>query len=71
MAKMSWLDWLTLILVIVGGLNWGLVALGWNLVDAIFGVSSTLSGIVYGLVGLSALYVIFLAGKLVKGTVAA
>lgn len=66
MTKLNWLDWLTLILVIIGGLNWGLVALGWNLVDAVFGAGSTLSGIVYGLVGLSALYDIFLIKKMTK-----
>lgn len=70
MTKLNWLDWLTLILVIVGGLNWGLQALGWNLVEAIFVQGSTLTNIIYGLVGLSALYDIFLVGKLVKGTVA-
>ena len=64
MAKMSWLDWVTFILVVVGALNWGLVALGWNLVDAIFGAGSTLSTIVYGLVGLSAVYAIFSMKKM-------
>ncbi len=44
------------ILVIVGGLNWGLHALGYNLVDMIFGVGSTLSKVVYILVALSAVY---------------
>ena len=48
---------ITLILVIVGGLNWGLVGLfDFNLVAAIFGAGSVLARIVYVLVGLSALY---------------
>jgi uncharacterized protein len=47
----------TLILVIVGGLNWGLVGLlDFNLVATLFGEMSTLSRIVYVLVGLSALW---------------
>ena len=47
----------TLALVIVGGLNWGLVGVaGWNLVAAIFGAGSALSRVVYALVGLSALW---------------
>jgi uncharacterized membrane protein YuzA (DUF378 family) len=71
MTKLNWLDWLTLILVIIGGLNWGFTALGWNLVDNVFGAGSTLATIIYLLVGLSALYVIFLARKLMKGTVTA
>ena len=47
----------TLLLLIVGGLNWGLVGLfGFDLVAALFGEMSTLSRIVYALVGASALY---------------
>lgn len=48
---------ITLILVIIGGLNWGLVGLfGFDLVAAILGSASWLSRIVYVLVGLSALW---------------
>jgi len=49
---------ISIILIIVGGLNWGLVGLfNFDLVAAIFGVMSTLSKIVYTLVGLAAIYV--------------
>jgi uncharacterized membrane protein YuzA (DUF378 family) len=48
---------ITLVLLIVGGLNWGLVGLfGFDLVAAIFGEMSPLSRIVYTLVGASALW---------------
>jgi len=48
---------LTLTLVIIGGLNWGLVGLfNFDLVAAIFGEMSALSRIVYVLVGASALW---------------
>jgi len=48
---------ITLVLLIVGGLNWGLVGLfGFDLVAAIFGEMSALSRIVYTLVGASALW---------------
>jgi uncharacterized membrane protein YuzA (DUF378 family) len=51
------LDIITLVLVIIGGVNWGLVGLfNLDLVAAIFGAGSGLSRIVYVLVGLSALY---------------
>lgn len=54
---MKALNLATLILVIVGGLNWGLVGLfDFNLVAALFGAGSALSRIVYILVGLSALW---------------
>ena len=48
---------ITLLLVIVGGLNWGLVGLAnFNLVAAIFGDDSALSRLIYILVGASALW---------------
>jgi uncharacterized protein len=51
------LNIVTLILVIVGGLNWGLVGLAdLDLVAALFGQGSVLARAVYVLVGLSAVY---------------
>lgn len=66
--KLSVIDWITLVLVIVGGLNWGLVAISeqWNLVSMIFGAGSMLSQVVYGLVGLSALYLLATSRKLAR-----
>ena len=53
---MKVLDALAATLVIVGGLNWGLVgAANFNLVAALFG-QSILASIVYILVGLAAAY---------------
>jgi len=61
------LSWIALILVIVGGLNWGLVGLlNLDLVAAIFGAMSVLSRIVYVLVGLSAVYILAISAKLMK-----
>lgn len=53
---MKALNIITLLLVIIGGINWGLVAFDFNLVEALFGADSTLSNIVYALVSLSALW---------------
>jgi uncharacterized protein len=48
---------ITLLLLIVGGLNWGLVGLfGFDLVAALFGEMTLLSRTVYTLVGISALW---------------
>ena len=48
---------LTLLLVIVGGLNWGLVGLfGFDLVATIFGPGSLLARAVYVIVGASAVW---------------
>jgi uncharacterized protein len=45
------------ILLVVGGLNWGLVGLfNFDLVAALFGAGSPLARIVYVLVGVAALY---------------
>lgn len=52
---MKFINILSLVLVIVGGLNWGLVGLlDFDLVAAIFGAGSMPSRLVYILVGLSA-----------------
>lgn len=54
------LDMLAWILVIIGGLNWGLIGvLNLNIVDMIFSSVPILAQIVYILVGLSALYMIY------------
>jgi len=51
------LNLITLVLVIVGGVNWGLVGFfNFDLVAAIFGEGSFLARAVYALVGLSALW---------------
>lgn len=64
MNKLSALDWIAIILVVIGALNWALIGIfEWDLVAAIFGDMSTLSRIVYILVGLSGIYLIFAAAK--------
>ena len=53
------IDWIVLILLIVGGVNWGLVGLfDIDLVQVLFGGIPVLADIVYILVGLSGLYAI-------------
>lgn len=54
---MKGLDIAAAALLIVGGLNWGLVGIAdFDLVAALFGTMSPLSRTVYALVGVSALY---------------
>ena len=62
------LDLLAVALLIVGGLNWGLVAIAeFDLVAAIFGLdfgeTNAASRVVYGLVGLAAVYEIGVADR--------
>lgn len=54
------------ILVIIGGVNWGLIGIGallggmnWNVVHLIFGFSFAVEAIIYILVGISAVMMIF------------
>ena len=64
-SNLNALDWAATILMIVGGLNWGLVGiLDFNLVAALFGDQTPLSRLVYALVGIAALYGIYMAVKL-------
>jgi uncharacterized protein len=54
---MKRLDVLAAVLLVIGGLNWGVVGLtGSDLVGAIFGALSPVSRVVYLLVGVAALY---------------
>jgi uncharacterized membrane protein YuzA (DUF378 family) len=70
------LDLIAIALLIVGGLNWGLVALGeFDLVATMFGLdfgeTNAASRVVYGLVGLAALYeiaVLVMRGRTVSRT---
>lgn len=51
------LDTIALILIIVGGINWGLIGFfQYNLVGSLFGDFSALTRIIYALVGIASLY---------------
>ncbi len=57
---MKVLDLIVAILLIVGGLNWGLVGLfGFNVVEFLFGQLPMLTKLVYVAVGAAAVYKIF------------
>jgi len=60
------LSQVTRILVVVGGINWGLVGIGmllgnsnWNVINMILGTVPTLEAVVYVLVGLSAVKMVW------------
>ncbi|EQB88846.1 hypothetical protein SDC9_156037 [bioreactor metagenome] len=54
MYKVSLLDKLSFLLVIIGALNWGLIGLfNFNLVHTLFGFIPLLTRVVYILVGLA------------------
>lgn len=70
---MKVIDCLSVILVVVGALNWGLVGLfQFNLVAALFGDATLLSRLVYSLVGAAGLFQVWqwkaIQGRWVVGT---
>ena len=67
MCKNSALDYVALILVLIGALNWGLVGiLDFNFVATLFGDMTVLSRIIYILVGLAGLYMIYAVTKCIS-----
>lgn len=61
---MKTLDAIALLLVIIGAINWGLIGFfGFNLVAALFGDMTTLTRIIYALVGIAGLYSISLFAR--------
>lgn len=61
MMKCNAMEWIALVLTVIGGINWGLVgAFDLDLVAAIFG-SGVAADIIYIIVGLAAIYMIVVA----------
>ena len=62
---MKTLDYVALILVIIGAVNWGLIGfLSIDLVRLMFGDMTLISRIVYALVGVSGLYSLTFFGRI-------
>lgn len=60
MKNLGLIGWIAWILVVIGGINWGLVGLfRLDLVATILGDFSLLARLVYILVGLSAVYLVY------------
>jgi len=67
MGKLKGLDWLALILVIIGGLSWGVAGLFKIIpICSIFGEMSAVSRVIYILVGLAAIWMVGISGKLAR-----
>ena len=56
---MKFIDVIAAILLVIGGLNWGLVFFNFNAVEWLFGAYPEVVKAIYGLVGLSAIWQIF------------
>jgi uncharacterized membrane protein YuzA (DUF378 family) len=54
---MKHINLVAMLLLLIGGLNWGLVGIfNYNLVTSLLGDASMMTKVVYGLVGICALY---------------
>lgn len=63
--KIGTIEWIVLVLVILGGLNWGVYGIyNYNLIDALFGFGSTIGRTIYDLIGLASIWLIFMVAKL-------
>lgn len=64
-SAMSAGDYIAMVLLIVGGLNWAMVGLfDVDVIASLFGAGSPLSRIIYVIVGIAALYSIYMTTKL-------
>ena len=62
---MKAIDYIVLVLVIIGAINWGLVGFfGLDLVAFLFGSMSVLSRIIYAVIGICRLYAISFCGRI-------
>lgn len=60
MYRWTGLDVLMSTILIIGGLNWGSIALfNYNFVSGLFGVDTSVTNAIYLIVGVAALYVFF------------
>lgn len=58
-VSMATVSQIAKLLVVVGGLNWGTTALGYNVVNILVGAAPALEQTVYLLVGIATLYVVY------------
>lgn len=62
---MKTVDYIALIFVIIGAINWGLIGFfGFDLVKMIFGDMSFISRVIYSVVGIAGLYALSYFGRL-------
>jgi uncharacterized membrane protein YuzA (DUF378 family) len=64
-VKLNALDWIAMVLMIIGGLNWGLVGLiNYDVLAGLFGTQSAVARTMYVVVGVAALYAIYTSAKM-------
>lgn len=75
MIKMKWYDWIVYVILVIGGINWGLTAFDFNIVDKLgnlffsqaqFITKAYFTTIIYLIFGLAGVYGIYRGVKLIK-----
>lgn len=62
---MKVLDYLALVIMIIGAINWGLIGFfEFDLIRVLFGDMSLVSRIIYAVVGISGLYALSFCGRI-------
>ena len=65
MRHLNALDWIAMIILVIGGLNLGLMGFfGFDLIAAVFGTMSFLTRVIYAVIGLSAIYTLVISPAL-------
>lgn len=58
------IDYTALVIVLIGAINWGLIGFfGFDLIAFLFGNMTWFSRIIYGIVGIAALYTFSIFGR--------
>ena len=72
MKKLSGMDWIAIILTVIGGVNWGLVGIFGSSADVVAmiggGSEGVVARVVYVVVGIAALWLIYTASKVSGGS---
>ncbi len=67
MTRFTFVDWIAMVLVIIGGLNWGAIGIsGFDMIAAVFGDMTIASRFIYVLIGIAAVYLAAILVNLVR-----
>lgn len=67
MKHLNVFDWVALILLVIGGINWGMIGIfNVDLVSGLFGVTTILTRIIFVMVGLAAIHTVYILAAKVQ-----
>lgn len=67
MKHLNVFDWVALILLVIGGVNWGMIGIfNVDLVSMLFGVMTILTRIIFVMVGLAAIHTVYILAAKVQ-----